>query len=208
MQCSFNCQTGVIEFRYAGAGFGVGRIDGDGFGGAVNGIVGFARGSIGSTSSVDPQSRDLSCELPFCTKPEGSTSNMGLVAHATPITEGPVYGGRMHYGQTVAWSVNNIPAGSLGGVFVFSAATLCPGLQVVGLTAPSCVLTCPPDFIAGLVLFPPASLPASAPVTIPSACNPGLLGATLCAQFVTLDANAPSLITAASNAWKHTVGLR
>lgn len=206
MQCSLNWATGVVEFRYGS----MDQIWGDTFSGAVAGIVGFSRGSIGGvTASVDPQSRDLSIERPFSTKVEGPGSNMGNTAVATPAPGGATYMGRAFVGQALRWNANNIPAGSLLGVQLLDLGTSRPGLQLPGITAPGCMLSLTPGaLIWETFLLPAASVTGTVPLPVPAGYQPGFQGAEVFAQFVVLDGlfGGPNLITVASNALRHVTG--
>ncbi len=58
--------------------------------------------------------------------------------------------------------------------------------------------------------FPTATVTGTVPLAVPGGYNPGLLGATIHAQYVLLDGlfnSALPLISASSNAVRHTVGL-
>ncbi|MEO6595333.1 MAG: hypothetical protein ABIP94_11320, partial [Planctomycetota bacterium] len=62
MQCVLRENSRAIEFRYGT----MDELTGSSLGAALHGIVGFTRGRIGGTTpSIDPQSRDLSIEMPF-----------------------------------------------------------------------------------------------------------------------------------------------
>jgi hypothetical protein len=109
MQCVFHQATGEIEFRY-GAMPRFCCAPQTAVPEDCAGLVGFTRGLMfGTTPSVDPQSRDLSVELPFTTAVEGSMGNLGLTASTTPFAGGDAYGGRLFPGQTVRLNVGNVP---------------------------------------------------------------------------------------------------
>lgn len=203
MQCSLNWATGVVEFRYGS----MDRICGDTFLGTVNGIVGFSRGRVGGVPAVDPQSRDLSMERPFTTSPEGASGNMGLTAVASPVPCGALYLGRAFGGQSLTWNVAGVPAGAVIGVQLLDLAASRPGFTAPGLTAPGCILsTSTGATLWEVTLFPPATVTGTRPLFIP----PGFAGTALHAQYVVLDglSGGATLVTAASNAVKHTVGLQ
>lgn len=207
-QCAINTSTGVVEFRYGA----MQTIGGDTLADVVTGgdivscLVGFSRGTIGTAASVDPQSRDLSIEVPFTTSIEGSASNMGLTAANTPAAVPPHYAGRMFPGQTVRWNVNNIPATSLGliGVILLDAAASRPGLQLPGVTAPDCMLSTTTGATVWEVFIASGSTHTGANGFL---VPPGFSGVDLHAQAVILF-GGPNIIAVASNALKHTVGLQ
>ena len=200
--------TGNVEFRYQAMPAFVGSS-----GATVGGhaaIVGFTRGRIAGVNSVDPQSRDLSAEVPFNTSIEGSSGNLGIVPVATPFAGGTQYGGRLFGGQSLTWNAVNVPAGAtLGAQFVdFGGFT--PGLQIPGITAPGCRISLTPNAILWeTFLLPTPSTTGTVPLALAAGYNPGLLGVDLFAQFFVLDGlfGGPDLITASSNAVKHTIGL-
>jgi len=172
-------------------------------------IVGFSPGRIGGATgvnAVDPQNRDLSLEVPFATRPEGSLGNIGQLAVATPIAGGVQYGGRLYAGQTVRWNAVNVPAGTILGVQLLDVGSTRPGFQFPGITAPGCMLST----TTGALLWEVFLLPSgTATGTVPLAVPPGFLGQQIYAQFVVLDGllGGPNLITASSNAVKHVIGL-
>ncbi len=202
MQCVLDQATGRVEFRYGAMSV----LTGGASSLLVNGITGFSRGRIGAVNSVDPQSRDLSLEVPFVTKVEGAASNLGLVAAATPVAGGAVYGGRAFPGQHLTWNANNVPPGSLLGAQLLDVAATRPGFQLPPITAPGCRVSTSLDAVVWQTfLFPGASILGTVPLIVP----PGLAGCELFAQFVVLDGliAGPDLVTAASNAIVHTFGL-
>jgi hypothetical protein len=200
--------TGNVEFRYQSMPAFVGS-SGSTVGGSA-GIVGFTRGRLAAGNSVDPQSRDLSAETPFNTSVEGSSGNLGIVPVATPFVGGAQYGGRLFAGQSLTWNAVNVPVGAtLGAQFVdFGGFT--PGLQIPGLTAPGCMISLTPNAILWeTFLAPTPSTTGTVPLALAAGYSPGLLGVDLFAQFFVLDGLffGPNLITASSNAVKHTIGL-
>jgi hypothetical protein len=207
MQASFNWVTGVVEFRYGP----MDELWADTFSGQVSGIVGFSRGRIGgTTSSVDPQSRDLSIERPFSTSVEGTASNMGLSAVSAPIASGPIYGGRGFVGQSLTWNVTNVPAGTFVGAQLVDINNTRPGLQLPGITAPGCMLsTSTGASLFEVNVLPAASVTGTVPLAIPGGYQPALMGFAVHAQYVVLDGlfGGPNLITSSSNAIRHTIGL-
>ncbi|HEU4419303.1 MAG TPA: hypothetical protein VFT55_10210 [Planctomycetota bacterium] len=172
-------------------------------------IVGFSPGRIGGatgTNAVDPQSRDLSLEVPFATRPEGALGNIGQRAVATPNAGGVQYGGRMYAGQTLRWNAVNVPPSTILGAQLLDVGSIRPGLQFPGITAPGCMLST----TAGALLWEVFVLPSgTATGTVPLVVPPGFLGVEIYAQFVVLDGlfGGPYLITASSNAVKHIIGL-
>jgi hypothetical protein len=213
-QVMMDTATGVVEFRYGP----MEEIWGDTFStstttGGVNGITGFTRGRIGTTPSVNPQSRDLSIETPFLTAIEGAFGNMGNTVVATPVVQGPNYMGRAFYGQALTWNASNVPAGTILGAQLLDIAASRPGLQLPFLTAPGCMLSVTPSAILWeWTLLPPANVTGTIPFSIPAAGYPGFLGFDLYAQYVSLDGlflpPGSPLITVASNAVRTTIGLQ
>ena len=210
-QCVIFEATGIVEFRYGAMtaleGANSTSASATGFN---TGITGFTRGNIAGAASRDPQSRDLSLELPFTTSVEGATGNIGLVPVQAPTvpTNAP---GRLFAGQTITYNVNNIPAGSILGVLFLDFVALRPGIQFPGITAPGCMLSVTPSATAWeLFPNPTSSVTGVAPVTVPSGYLPSILGVDVHAQFLVLDGlfGAPDLITASSHALRHTVGLQ
>jgi hypothetical protein len=200
--------TGAVEFRYGAMPTHV-TSSGTTAGGPAA-LVGFTRGRIPAGNSVDPQSRDLSAEVPFSTSIEGANGNIGQVAVATPIAGGTQYGGRLFGGQSVTWNAVNVPTGALLGAQLIDIAGSSPGLFVPTVTAPGCVLSTTLSPILWETFFlPPNAVTGTVPFALAAGYNPGVLGFNLHAQFVLLDGlfNGGDLITAASNAIKHTVGL-
>ena len=203
--------SGAVEFRYQAMPAIVASSGSTAGGHAA--IVGFTRGRIGGATgvnSVDPQSRDLSAEIPFATAIEGTAGNIGLTAVATPQAGGAQYGGRLFGGQSVTWRASNVPAGALFGAHLVDSASASPGLALPGITAPGCVLSVTGGALVWeTFLFPTATTQGVVPLTVPGNYNPSLLGAQIHAQFVLLDGlfTGGILIPAASNAIRHTVGL-
>lgn len=203
-QCVLHEATGVVEFRYGSMMAHVAHwstITTN----VVHAVVGFTRGRVAGIGSVDPQSRDLSLEGPFATSVEGATGNMGQVAVATPDAGGAVYGGRLFGGQTVTWNVTNVPAGAVFGVQLVDVGATRPGLQLPGITAPGCMLSTTPGALLWEVsVLPGATVTGTVPLVVPH----GVEGTEIFAQYVVLDlTGGPNLISAASNALKHTIGL-
>jgi hypothetical protein len=146
----------------------------------------------------------------FSTSIEGSSGNIGQVAVATPIAGGTQYGGRLFGGQAVTWNAVNVPTGALLGAQLIGIGGSSPGLSLPTITAPGCVLSTTLSPILWETFFlPPNSVTGTVPFTIAGGYNPGVLGFNLYAQFVLLDGlfSGGDLISAASNAIKHTVGL-
>ncbi len=200
--------TGVVEFRYGSMPSVVGSSTATAGNNAA--IVGFSRGLIAGVNSVDPQSRDLSAEVPFQTAIEGSTGNIGLTAVATPVAGGAQYAGRLFGGQSVTWNASNIPAGALVGVQLVDVGQTSPGLQLPGLLTPPCVLSVTPGALLWeITFFPPTSVVGTVPLVVPSGYNPGILGARIFSQYVLMDGlfTGGDLIPAASNALQQVVGL-
>lgn len=200
MQCVIHEATGVVEYRYGTT------IDGLSGGASSAALVGFTRGLVGGFPSSDPQSRDLSVEVPFETRPEVLGVNaMGQTAVATPEAGGAHYSGRMYGGQTITWNADNVPFGSMIGVQLVDITSLRPGLQAPGLLALGCMLSVTPSAtLWELFLAPPPTVIGTIPLVIP----PGFEGTEIYAQFVVLGAlPTDTLVGASSNALKHRVGL-
>ncbi len=196
LQAAIDTATGVVEFRYGP----MQQIGG-------GGLVGFTRGRIGNLPSVNPQSRDLSIERPFRTRVEGLTSNVVQTVVNAPAAAPPHYEGRMFPGQVIRWNAANVPAGTLLGVQLLDVVATRPGLQVPGITAPGCMLsTSNAALLWEVFLFPGPAVAGTVPFAVP----PGFSGVDLFAQFVVLDGlfGGPDLITSASNALRHTIGLQ
>lgn len=198
--------SGTVEYRYGS----MGPIEGANTGGLVTGMTGFTRGNILGVPSVDPQSRDLSTEVPFTTFPEGPTGHMGLQAvQAATIPSG--LPGRFFQGQAVTWNVTNVPAGTILGSLWYDFVGLAPGLQLPGIIAPGCTysLGLNPQLIEYHVL-PGPTVTGTTPLVAPSGYQPTILGAQVHVQYLLLDGlfGGPDLFTGASNALRHTVGLQ
>jgi hypothetical protein len=211
MQCSLNWTTGVVEFRYGS----MDEIWADTFSGTTSGIVGFSRGRIAGVSSVDPQSRDLSIERPFSTRVEGTTGNMGLTSRGSiaPVG-GPVYMGRGYVGQTLFWDVTNVPVGTIASVTLLDVAASRPGIQGLPLFLPStstCGGGCQFSLTFGAIVWetfilPTPTIAGTVGFPVPAGYQPGLMGFDLYAQHVTLDFVPPAILSASSNAIRHTIG--
>jgi len=200
MQCLLHEATGVVEFVYGpGTLIPLYCSNTGGINPSNPGIIGFSVGSLNGPVCFDPQSRDLSHELPFSTYPELS-ANIGLSATATPDPGGIAYSGRMFGGQTVTWHANNIPATSFVGVWVLGLSDFKPGMPFQSFltpTQPECILSVQPDVIFG-VTFPVAGTDTSPPLSIVH----GWEGVNVYAQYVTFGPSYHS-----SNALKQTLGL-
>jgi hypothetical protein len=201
-------ENGMVEYRYGSMPLfaGASTVTAN----CYAALVGFSRGRIGGvagTNSVDPQHRDLSVETPFSGKPEGASGSMGLRAIATPNAGGAQYGGRLYGGQSVTWNAVNVPAGTILGAQLLDFAASRPGLQLPTVTAPGCMLsTTTGAYVWEVALLPGSTFTGTAVLNVPH----GLEGIDLYAQFVTLDGlfGGPDLITGASHALLHTVGLQ
>ena len=204
-QCVLREATGVVEFRYGSmARWCAIPSSTSGFA-ALTGFV----PQRTAASLVDPQSRDLSLELPFSTAIEGSFGNMGLDSVSTPVADSPAYGARLFAGQTVKWNVTNVPPGSLLGVQLLDTSGSRPGASLPTITAPGCMLsTSQFATLFEVDLLPGTSVSGSNGLLVPS--NPTLAGTKIYAQYIVLGGlfGAPDLITVASNTIEHTVGRR
>ncbi|HEX5052784.1 MAG TPA: hypothetical protein VFZ65_13490 [Planctomycetota bacterium] len=207
-QCVLYQATGVVQFRYGGvpayATASTTTV------GCNSLIVGFSPGRIGGAAginSVDPQSRDLSLEVPFVTSIEGTRGNMGQQAIASPFAGGVQYGGRMFGGQTLTWNAINVPPSAILGVQLLDVAATRPGLMLPTITAPGCMLSTTTGALLWQVfVLPPSTAVGSVPFVVPH----GFEGFDIYGQFVVLDGllSGPDLITVSSNAIKHTIGLQ
>ena len=207
-QCVLSEASGTVEYRYGNmptwATASTTTV------GCDAAIVGFSPGRIGGATgvnSVDPQSRDLSLELPFLTSVEGTSGNIGQLAIATPFPGGEQYGGRMFAGQTVTWNAVNVPVGTILGAQLLDLGATRPGLMFPGITAPGCVLsTTTGALLWEVFVLPPATTVGTRPFVVPA----GFEGTDIYAQFIVLNGlfGGPSLITSSSNAIKHTLGLQ
>jgi hypothetical protein len=206
-QIAIHEATGVVEYRYGNVpAFATASTT------TVNcyaTMVGFSPGRIGGATGQnarDPQNRDLSLETPFTTNIEGASGNLGLTAAATPYAGGLQYGGRLYAGQSVTWNVSNVPLGTILGAQLLDIAASRPGFQFPTITAPGCMLsTSNGATLWEIHVLPGPSIVGAVPFVVPA----GLLGVDLYAQWIALDGlfGGPNLISASSNAIKHTVGL-
>lgn len=199
--------TGVVQFRYGNVP--TWATSSSTTTGCHATVVGFSPGRVGGvtgTNSRNPQNRDLSLEVPFATSPEGASGNLGLVATASPVVGGVQYSGRMFGGQTVTWNAIDVPPGTILGAQLLDLAPSRPGLQFPGITAPGCMLSTTTNAILWEVFVLPSS---QAVGTVPFLVPHGFEGAEIYAQWVALDGlfAGPNLVTTASNALKHTIGL-
>lgn len=203
-QCVLRETTNTIEFRYQSMPAFVAHSSSDPL--ALHAVVGFTRGRIGGTPSVDPQSRDLSIERPFTTSIEGANGNVGLTAVATPDAGGLVYGGRCFGGQSITYDVTNIPAGTLLAMVILDLGSLRPGFQFPGVTAPGCMISTslsPVVFPLQSWFAPGSSVTGTVPLTVPH----GWEGIAIYAQAIGLDVfGGPDLVPWASNLIQHIVG--
>jgi hypothetical protein len=205
-QCVMHEATGIVEYRYGPMNTFASGLWTTSTSMYYASMVGFTRGRIAGVGSQDPQSRDLSHEVPFTTGIEGATSNVGLSATATPIAGGVGYFGRMFGGQSMTWTVSNIPAGTVFAMLNLDLTANQPGLQIPTITAPGCVLSTSLSPVAtGFTVWAlPVGTATSTPLPIPA----GVYGADIIAQAVGLDLfGGPSLLPWTSNAIRHTVGL-
>ena len=207
-QAVFFQATGVVEFRYGN----MTEIAGGASSGTTRewvGITGFTRGNIAGVPSKNPQSRDLSLELPFSTGPE-IANHIGLVAVQSATTP-PGPAGRMFPGASITWNATDLPPTTTIGALFVDLAPLAPGLNLPGLIAPGCLISVTPSAFAWEVfLLPGTTATGTLPLVIPAGYNPAFLGAQFYTQFLVLDGlfGGPNLITGSSPALKHTVGLQ
>jgi hypothetical protein len=203
LQCAIFEATGVVEFRYAEMPVYCANAE------APNpiwaGFTGFTRGRIGTTPSVDPQSRDLSIETPFATSPEGASGNLGQRVVATPTTSGIHMGGRAFAGQSLTFDCVNVPAGTGIGVQLLDFAISQPGISIPSIHPANCRQTTSLSPLLHQVhLFPASTVVGTVPVAVPA----GVEGFELIAQYAVLDGlfGGPNLVTSLSNAVRVRVG--
>ena len=201
MQCAIHELTGAVEFRYGS------MLTAPSSSNTACAMVGFSRGRIAGVGSADPQSRDLSIEVPFATSPEvAGVNSMGQTAAATPDIGGAHYSGRMFGGQTITWNVNNVPLGTVIGAQLLDVGATRPGFQFPTITAPGCMLsTTTGALLWEINILPAATVSGTVPFLVPA----GFQGTDVYAQYVVLGGliSGPDLITTSSNGLKHTVGI-
>ncbi len=200
--------TGVVEYRYGPMMTYASGLWTTSTSMYYASIVGFTRGRIGGTTpSNDPQSRDLSVEVPFSTAVEGSTGNVSLTCATTPLVGGPGYQGRLFAGQVATYDVGNIPAGTIFAMLNLDVAASQPGFQIPTITAPGCMLsTSPSPLLAGYEVWvlPGTSVAGAVPLAVPA----GIVGFDIIVQAIGLDLfGGPALVPWASNGLRQTVGL-
>ncbi|MBX3463512.1 MAG: hypothetical protein KF830_10090 [Planctomycetes bacterium] len=205
-QCVLHEATGIVEYRYGPMPpyIGSGTTTAD----AVPVVVGFTRGRLSNTPVVgsrNPQSRDLSIEVPFTTDVEGARGHMGLTVTGSPKAGGLTYGGRAFSGQSLTYGAVDVPPGAILGALLLDVQAARPGLQIPGITAPRCMVSTSANPIVWQLYPLPGGTITGSPIPIAS----GLEGADMYAQIVVLDGlfQGGDLVTVASNAMKHTFGL-
>jgi len=206
-QCVLHENSGTVEFRYGTMPAFIGNNTTSA--NAIPMVVGFTRGRITASpvlGSMDPQSRDLSVEVPFLTEVEGSRGHMGLTITATPDAGGFYYGGRVYPGQSLIYGATNVPPGAILGVQLLDVGSSQPGLQIPGITSGTCMISTTANPVFGEVFLLPATTVTGAPIPVVS----GYQGSDMFAQFVVLDGlfNGGELVTVASNAMRHTFGFQ
>lgn len=200
MQCVLG-EDGSVEYRYTTMPQFCGTSTTEGT--AV--LVGFSRGVIGASPSLDPVSRDLSLEVPFSTSPEGTGGNLHQTVTANPFDPAGSYGARAFANQQMRWNIGNVPAGAVLGAQLIDIEPSRPGLALPGITAPGCVLSTSANAMLWEVhLLPASTVNGTRSLVIP----PGFDGFEIYAQYVVLDGlfGGPSLISASSNAVRTVVG--
>jgi hypothetical protein len=210
-QVVFHEQTGIVEFRY---GSMMPYFSTMWTTSQEEAIIGFTRGRIASgppiVGSLDPQSRDLSHELPFTTSVEGSASNVSLTAVGSPVAGSVYQTARMFGGQSLKWNVSNITAGTIYASLNLDLGASQPGIQFppgFGITAPNCMMS---TSLSPIVLgWESWVLPAPNVTGVNALLIPhGWEGAVITAQAIGIDVfGGPFLVPWASNAIKYTVGL-
>ncbi len=195
--------TNVVEFRYGSMPSYTSNNENDNP--SYNALVGFSRGGSLATPLVDPQSRDLSVEVPFTTSVEGTIGNIGQRVLATPTGGGVAYNGRAFAGQQLTFDAVGVPAGTVIGAQLLDIVVSRPGLSVPGIHPLGCgqgVFVSP--VVHQVFLLPSANVVGTVPLPVP----PGVEGAEVYAQFVVLDGllGGPTIMTRLSNAVRIQVG--
>lgn len=206
-QAVFHELTGIVEFRYGTmmphfSSYWTSTAE-------YAAIIGFTRGRIGGVNSLDPQSRDLSHELPYATSIEGTTSNVSLTGFATPIAGTLTQTARMFGGQTMTWNISNIPVGTIIAWTLLDVGIQKPSfpLGAFGFAPPGCGLSVSANPV--MMPFEQFVLPGSTATGVATLVVPhGWEGTTISAQAIGVDVfGGPYLIPWTSNAIEYTVGL-
>ncbi len=205
-QCAIHEATGIVEYRYGQMPAFVGN--GSTTPAVVPAVVGFTRGRLSSSpvlGSNDPQSRDLSVEVPFTTDIEGTRGHLGLTVTATPDVGGIYYGGRAFFGQSLTYGAVNVPPGAILGALLLDVQAARPGIQIPGITAAGCRISTSANPVVWQLYLSPGATITGTPIPI----APGFEGYDMYAQIAVLDGLflGGDLVTVASNAMRHTFGL-
>jgi len=222
VQCMIDQATGKVEYRYGTCQPFFSALGGVYTNQTGAAIVGFTRGRIAGVASVDPGSRDLSdpALLPYTTAVEGSTGNVLLTAVSAPVAGSALQTGRMFNGQTLTYTVSNVPppVGLSLAILSFDvgAPTASFPLAFAGLSPAGCT-TAFPNILPVVLNFASALNVAGGTIPIapgigpiPEHNDPGswaTLGLNVTAQVWGLDFGAPFLVPWTSNTIHYTIGL-
>ncbi|MBL9078206.1 MAG: hypothetical protein JNL08_11920 [Planctomycetes bacterium] len=204
-QLAIHEATGSVEYRYGSMPAFIGNQASTT--NMMSAVVGFTRGRLSASpilGSNDPQSRDLSVEVPFLTQIEGARGHLGLTVTGAPQAGGFYYGGRAFDGQSLTYGAVNVPPGSILAALLLDVQAARPGIQVPTITAPNCMISTSANPLVWQLYPAPGATITGAPIPI----APGLEGSDMYAQIVVLDGlfTGGDLVTVASNAMRHTFG--
>jgi hypothetical protein len=147
--------------------------------------TGFLVGYSPAGPSADPGGTDISVALPATFTVSGTdVLPLSLVASPTPAL-----------GNTVVYTTNNIPSGSLATGLILSFGQISPGISLASIGAPGCFQHVNLNGAATILLFGSPSV--SQNVTIPN--NNSLVGLQLFAQSATLKPGVNPLGVLTSN---------
>ena len=217
VQCVIHQLTGVVEYRYGTCEPYFSAVAAVYPGQTAAAIVGFTRGRIAGVPSVDPGSRDLSAELPYTTHVEGTRGHVILSAVATPVPGSVMQTGRAFGGQTLTYSVSNVPppVGVSLVLLSFDVGAIA-GHPLTGIAPTGCVtnfatllpaafqFAVVPNTVGGTI---PISSPA---LVVPEHDAPGswaTLGLVVTAQAWGVDFGGSNLVPWTSNTIKYVIGL-
>lgn len=220
VQCCISQNTGIVEYRYGPCQPFFSALGGVYTNQTAAGIVGFTRGRIGGIPSVDPGSRDLSDPglLPYTTSVEGASGHVLLTATATPIAGTALQTPRMFAGQTLTYTVANVPppVGLSLAILSFDVGPPILSFPLFGLSPAGCTTAFPAVFpaifnFASALNVSGGTLPIAPPLGPVPAHNAPLswatLGLPITAQAWVADFGAPFIVPAVSNTIKYVVGL-
>jgi len=220
VQCAIDQATGVVEYRYGTCQPFFSALGGVYTNQTCAAIVGFTRGRIGGVASVDPGSRDLSDPglLPFTTSVEGATGNVLLTATSTTVAGSALQTGRMFNGQTLTYTVSNVPppVGLSIAILSFDVGPPTVSLPLFGLAPAGCT-TSFPSVIPLVFNFASAINASGGTLPLGPSLGPvpehndvnswATLGLVVTAQAWGLDFGTPFIVPWTSNTIKYVVGL-